>query len=421
LGRIDPVVRVRDLALFVTGVRRVGKTTLTKQYLEKLISAGNKRESTLYVNLDEPSFQPMMSTGLLDDIYSSYRHYIHPEGRSFIVLDEVQNVDGWERWVRSMMDRSENCFFIVTGSSSSIMTREIGTLLTGRYIEQRVGPLSLKEYLTFTGQDKVGFVTEEMKESRVLSYLENGGFPSIVLNQDPSLKREQLNELYQAIINRDLVSRFGLRNSSDVRSFVPLVAQSVSQKVSASKVHRTLKNLNRGLSPSTVNHYLSLLEESLLFSFIPIRSHNVKNRLLFPKKAYCVDTGMALVSQISSKPIWGRLAENAVANRLLSIYSKEDIGYWKDDRGNEVDFVIGRGGKDEAMVQVSWDVTEKATLDREVGSLRKGMEEMGPDMALLVIGRGKVPDLDDISCISLYDLLLIEDEVLRKGGLMGTK
>jgi hypothetical protein len=404
LDKIDKMEQIKDLALFITGVRRVGKTILSKQYLSNLISNGTRKEATLYVNLDEPSFQPIMSNDLLDNIYSSYRHYVFPEGKAIIVLDEIQNIRGWERWIRSKMDKGDDCFFIITGSSSSIMSVEIGTLLTGRYIEQRVWPLNLREYLDFTEAPE--YLTQEMKESILLSYFQDGGFPSIVLTKDPSIKRDLLDDLYMAMINRDLISRFGIRNSEDIRGLVPLVAQSVSQKASATKISNTLKNLNRGLSPTTVNNYFTILEESLLFTFLPIYSQNVKNRLLYPRKVYCVDTGMAYVSQLSSKPIWGRLAENAVANKLFSIYKKDDMGYWKDPKGREIDFVIGRGDQTESLIQVVWDATNEMTLSREIASLKAGMEALGSDNALLITGVGKVPKVEGIRSVELFDYLL---------------
>ncbi|MCU0799467.1 MAG: ATP-binding protein [Candidatus Thermoplasmatota archaeon] len=409
LGRIKGMIDVRDLALIITGVRRVGKTILSKQYLKVMLEDGFPRETTLYVNLDEPAFQPSLSTTLLEDIYASYRHFIHPEGKAFIVLDEVQNIQGWERWVRSMMDRNEDCFFIITGSSSSLMSIELGSLLTGRHIEQRLSTLSLKEWLSFQGSGDTLYSSRNWKERVIRAYLEFGGFPSVVLNQDPTLKMDQLKELYQSIINRDLVSRMGLRRVGDIRTIVPMVAQSVSQKVSATKLHKTLKNLNRDLSSATVNNYLSLLEEALLFRFLPIYSSNIKNRSLYPRKAYCVDTGMANIAKLSNRPIWGRLAENAVANRLFTKYGSEDIGYWKDDSGREVDFVIGRGDNVQKLVQVVWEISEERTLKREVDALRSGMERLEPEETFLIIGSGDLPEFGpEMKVISLFDWLLIE-------------
>lgn len=137
-------------ALALVGVRRAGKTTLARQYLRFLIEKGLPPEETLYVNLEEPRFYPDLSLELLEEIFSAFKTYISRGARPVVVLDEVQNVEGWERWVRKVLDLGE-AEVIVTGSSSSLLRSELATLLTGRVLVTEVYPLSFREFLSFKG------------------------------------------------------------------------------------------------------------------------------------------------------------------------------------------------------------------------------------------------------------------------------
>jgi predicted AAA+ superfamily ATPase len=167
-------------AITISGPRRSGKSTIMYQLMDK-VAKRHAIEQTLYVNFEDPAFLPFLSVGLLEEIYDAYRENINPSKKAFIFLDEVQNIPAWEKWVRSYYDKKENVKFVISGSSSKLLSSEFSTLLTGRSVNFEVFPLSFKEFLEFKGLplSKVPLKAEQRKIRYHLNeYLRFGGFRS---------------------------------------------------------------------------------------------------------------------------------------------------------------------------------------------------------------------------------------------------
>lgn len=374
LERLNRLTKARDFSISVIGVRRSGKTFLTKQFLKKAIDSGLDPRQTLYVNLEDPRFHPYLSLELLDEIYQAYRTFVNKDGFALIVLDEIQNIENWEKWVRRTMER-ENAQIIVTGSTSSLLRTEVSTALTGRSLTLEVFPLSFAEFLKFKGlsfKDELEFLSNRSKIERLLvEYLQFGGFPRVVLEEDEFLKREMLRELFDGIVMRDIIFRHGFRDANSVRLVAELAINSFSSLKSVSSLRNELAGiLKRKISPNFVAEVMEALRESyLVFTLSPF-SPKIKDVRKYPKKVYVVDTGLATSVALSFSKNLGRLAENAVAIHLIRKYGENSIFYYKGKR--EVDFIIKEGLRIRKAIQVTWDLKE--SYDREIKALLEAMD-----------------------------------------------
>ncbi|MDO9537255.1 MAG: ATP-binding protein [Thermoplasmata archaeon] len=412
---VDKILRiftVPGIMASVTGVRRAGKTYICRQVLRRQIEHGMKKEQTLYVNFEDPALHPHLSVTFLQDLYETYRHYLNPKDETIIVLDEVQNVQGWEKWVRMMMETAENVKIMVTGSSSKIMSMELAPVLTGRHIDVRVYPLGFGEFLDFkqVSVSNLDIRTREMEDG-IREYLEYGGFPTTVLTRDMEMRKEYLKELFESIITRDVAARYGVRRIHELKTTVGLLLQNVSSMVSVPKLTNTLKSTGIKISPTTVNQYLHHFRETLLFHYVPIFSYKVKDQMQYPKKAYCIDTGLVNAASFRQSENWGKLAENTVAIELFRRYGIDNVFYWRDRGGKEVDFVVVENRSVRELIQVTWEMGEKKTREREFRAILSAMEELSRDSALILTRNAEeriVIDGKDIVIFPLWKWLLQE-------------
>ena len=380
LNRFEDYFSVPSIAVAVTGVRRCGKTYLCRQMIKRLIGKGMDPRSIIFINLEDPALEPFIGSQLLSDIYDSYLHFIKPEGNIYVFIDEVQTIKGWERWVRAMMERTPTTRIVVTGSSSNIMSWELSSLLTGRFMELRVHPFSFREFLDYRGKYHDKWNTGKINRM-LLEYLETGGYPQVQSIGTSGLKDEFLKELFHSIVNRDIVTRFGVREVHKLKALVALLLNNISNLTSVTKMKNTMNSVGIKISSSTVNEYLSYLAESLIFHFVPIISFKAKDITQYPKKLYCVDTGMIRAVKRPRRMDHGQVAENVVAAELFRRYGKDDIFYWKGK--GEVDFVVGN--KDERqLIQVCWTMEDRKTRNREIKALRAAESELGPSKKMIL-------------------------------------
>ncbi|MCK4270878.1 MAG: AAA family ATPase, partial [Methanogenium sp.] len=195
--------------IVVTGVRRSGKTTTLIQFMHHLIDNGTITPSqALYVNFEDPRLPIENGTALPDQIISAHRSFVDPDGLHYLILDEVQRLPQWERWVRIQMEMRSNLHpnlhIIVSGSSAELLSKELGTLLTGRHIDMEVFPLDLSEYLSFHDIDpKDPLADADRIQSLTSEYISSSAFPAVVLTTEPDLKERMVFQIYRDIINHD--------------------------------------------------------------------------------------------------------------------------------------------------------------------------------------------------------------------------
>lgn len=353
-------------ATVITGFRRVGKTYLMFEAIERLLKT-NSREDVIYINFeDERVVNPDVEilTDLIPEIESLYG-----KKPKYLFLDELQLIPNWSKWVRRILD-SENIQIFITGPSSKMSSSELPTELRGRAWEKTVHPLNFKEFLKFKNEkidlEKIGLVKREKSKFNYLfnEYLVFGGLPAVVLTI-PEKKQELLQSYYQAVVQREIIERNNIDNEVVLKSLLNLILNSTY--ITISKLFNILKSLGMAVGKSTVDLYISYTKSSYFMDELYIYNSSLVNRLQHSRKVYFVDTGfITALSTKFSKNI-GRLFENAVYQNLVR--DTKSIYYYKDRNGYEVDFVEIKSEKVDALYQVCYDLTEKETLDREVRAL----------------------------------------------------
>ena len=377
----------------VIGPRRSGKTTICQQALESMIRGGLEKSQTLCINFEEPAIEHLLSgPSGIEKIYRSYRMLVNRDKPAVVVLDEVQNVPRWEKWVRAMHEKKE-AKLIITGSSSKLLSSEIASVLTGRTLSVFVFPLDFREFLRFMGIElKEKYQAAAKKDaikSFLMEYMSLGAFPGIAKKGEEFTKKALLKEYFDGFIFRDVVKRYKIRDVDMLRNLAELCINNTSSLISASRMREALVPiLQRKISPNKVVKFMSYLENSFLLFFVPIFSYKVKEQKLYPKKTYAVDTGMAKAVSFKFLEELGRLAENIVFLHLKrASYEKGyEIFYWKDKEQKEVDFIVKKQLKVSEAIQVSWDISDSKTKERETRSLLKAMSEFGLKQGLVITG-----------------------------------
>jgi predicted AAA+ superfamily ATPase len=359
----------------IVGVRRSGKTTLMKQMAKLLMDEGTNRGDLLIVNFEEPEFVGA-DVGLLQRMYEAYLEIVKPAGKPFVFLDEIQNVDGWERFVRSLNERGE-AFVTISGSSSKLLSRELASVLTGRQIYFEVLPLSFKEFLSFKGmeiREAKDVLLNSLGIKRLFrEYMEIGGFPEVVLSEDPDFRTRTLRSYYEDILGRDVVQRFGVRKPDKLKALARFYLTNVSSPVSFRRISGSIQ-----LPTETVRRFSSYLETANLVFFVKRFSWSVKEQENSPRKVYSIDVGLSNAIGFRFRENLGKLAENLVALELRRRQVQHpdlEFFYWKDETQLEVDFVIKEGLRVQGLLQVCWDPSEEETRRREVRGLVKAMDE----------------------------------------------
>ncbi len=308
-----------NLIKVATGVRRSGKSVFSFQLLDKRKYA--------YINFDDERLVGLKAPDLnliLEAFYQLHQDF------KFIFLDEIQNVEGWELFVNRLKRQGFNV--LITGSNAKLLSKELATHLTGRYIGMEIFPFSFREFLTFENfkiskEDfystrKKSFLIEKLRE-----YITLGGFPEAIKNKE--LSKIYLPTLYSTILTKDVVSRHRINFVTAVREISNYLVSNFSELVTFNKI----KNIFGLKSSHTSKKYISYLQESYLFFLLDKLSFKYKEVVVSPKKVYVVDTGIINAMAFASSKNFGRLIENLVAIELLrkkTFNPLLELYYWKD-------------------------------------------------------------------------------------------
>lgn len=364
-------------AVTVVGLRRTGKTYLLYQTMKELLDQGMNLKNIFYINFEDERLEGMGSKDL-SKIVELYRKY-NPEGkRMYLFFDEVQNVDGWEKFVRRLLERRDVRIFI-TGSSSKLLSKEIATTLRGRSLSFHLLPLSFQEFLNFKDirfeepfiEDERGIIKREIEE-----YVKYGGFPEVVKYED-MIKIRTLQEYLDLIIYKDLVERYGIKKIDVMKSLIRIVVKNFANRVSVKKLQNILLSSGRELSKSKMYEYFSYLED--IGFVIPVRkfSYSEIEAMRSMPKLYIVDNGFPTI--YGMKDI-GRRIENIVALELIRrkyYYDPSlEIHYYIGKNKKEVDFVVSEGFKVKELIQVCYDPSDVYTRKREEKALIEASKEL---------------------------------------------
>lgn len=399
LGQLDS-----SEVVVIKGVRRCGKSTLMAQIIKGLMARGEKPTSILRVNLEEPLFTSEYSVELLEQIYRTWRERVQPEGRCWLFMDEIQNIPHWESWVRGRME-TENIKIFVTGSSSQMLSREIGTKLTGRNVSFEVHPLSFAEFLRFNGME----ITSELEYAErkpairklFSDYMKYGGFPEVVLKESDDDKGLLLKSYFDDILYRDIVTRHEVRDVSNLRNLAVFLMTNVARQTSINKLKK-----NFTISQDKTEHYVSAIMESYLLFQLQMFSHSLKSTMRAGFKPYAIDTGLRNRVAFSFSEDLGWLAENVVYCHLKRKH--EEIYYLSD--GGETDFVVREGMRITRRVQVWYEDAGVAAIPaREMACFGKAMEGVSDAECILVTN--DIEDVIDtgaqrVACVPLVKFLL---------------
>lgn len=356
-------------AIIISGVRRSGKSTLLSQIISKWFDS-----NYYYLNFDD---ERLISFSAEKDFDSLYQIFIEEfdEHKTFF-FDEIQNIKGWERFVRRMYDRGFK--FFITGSNAHLLSKEIGTHLTGRHIMVTLYPFSFKEYLNFNNihiDDKSAYITEKRAKIRqnLFFYLNNGGFPEFLKFGEPDVLRRLFND----ILFRDIIVRYKIRETQSFQEITTNLLTNISNRVS----YNRLKNLFHLGSANTAKNFVEYLETSFLIFYVNQFSYSHSKQIMAPKKVYCIDTGLRNNVAFRFSDDLGRTMENCVFLELLRRYPEDEIYYW-DGKG-EVDFVVKRGQNIIQLIQVCL-VLGSTAKEREIKSLQKVMKQLGLKKAFII-------------------------------------
>jgi uncharacterized protein len=360
--------------IVITGPRRAGKSFVMRQLANDLIAGGTPRDEILMVNFEDPRLETL-TAATLQQIYEVYLAEIHPRAKPVLFLDEVHEVEGWEKWVRTMHELGK-ATIVLSGSNAKLLSRELATLLTGRHVDVTVFPLSFPELLHFRGIDissRLDAVEKRIEISRAMrDYLESGGFPLVALSGE---KREILLGYYDDVLTKDLIRRFRVRKPEELKSLARFYLSNTATLTTFNSMEKFLK-----LTADTIDKFSRYLEDAYLLFAVKRFSFKVKEQEKSPRKVYVVDTGLANVVGFRSSPNTGRLAETAVFLELARRRARDPrlgIYYWKDERNKEVDFVITEDTKVTTLLQACWDLASPETRARETKALAKAMEVFG--------------------------------------------
>jgi uncharacterized protein len=356
----------------VIGMRRAGKTT----YLRQLLAERRTHlppERAWYLSFDDDRLAELGVDQLALLLEEYYRRYPELRGRETVhmLLDEVQSVPGWERFVRRALD-SERVEIVVSGSSARMLSREVHTSLRGRGMETVIRPFSFREFLRHRGEepedDALRWTSAErsLVEKRFGEYLVAGGFPE-AQGLAAGLRVELLQGYVDTVLFRDVVERYGVSQVAALRWLVRQCLRNPAGTFSAHRLHRDLKAQGHGVAKDAVHALLSHILDAFLLSAVPLATDSERRRNSNPRKLYPVDPGLIGAFDASGRANLGHALETVVFNELER--RKAELGYVKTDGGSEVDFLVRYRGGPEELVQVCADISAAETQGRELRGL----------------------------------------------------
>ena len=347
------------LIKLITGPRRVGKST------QALLMLRDKNFA--YLNFDNQPLLDAWDANLvmrtLDDVYPGYE---------YILLDEVQNLPSWDLWVSELYRQGKN--LVITGSNAKMLSSEMATVLTGKYLQVEMFPFSLEEFFDWHKLDLHGLEEIHKTEASVLidDYMRNGGYPEVVASRQ--LTRGYLDTLFDSIVWKDVAKRHNVRNITDLNDLALYLVSNFCNPISANELAIEL-----GLSSvNTTKKFMDYLHEPYLFYYLPRYNNKLKLMKKAPRKVYVVDNGFVAAKAFSLSDNLGRLLENQVFIELMRRGYDVDktLFYYRSRNNKETDFVLRHGTHIERLIQVCYDMSNPKTERREVDSLIECAEEL---------------------------------------------
>ncbi len=358
---IEQLKKFKDenLIKVITGIRRCGKSTLFEQYINYLKTIGIKEKQIININLEDPKYH---FDGYME-LYNYVNDKLLSNEKNYVFLDEVQNIEQFQKAVDGLYIKT-NVDLYITGSNAYILSGELATLLSGRYIEIKMLPLSFKEYLSAFKEEKID------EQKMFLNYIQYGSMPQTVelFKKDPSTLNPYLDGVYTTVVFKDIITRNNIRDKMILESVIKFVFDNIGSPLSSKKISDTLTSMNRKTSYHTVEEYISAFLESFLIYKAERFDVKGKNHLATGYKYYVVDTGIRnyLLGKKAGSDM-GHILENIVYLELLRRGYKVYVGKYDN---LEIDFVV-ENNEEIKYYQVALTTRTEETLNRELKSLQK--------------------------------------------------
>lgn len=368
----------------ITGPRRVGKSTYALLMLQG--------RNFAYLNFDDnlllSAWDEELVMRTLDEVYAGYE---------YLLLDEVQNLKDWDVWVSKLYRRGKN--LVITGSNAKMLSSEMATVLTGRYLQVEMLPFSLSETMEWKGISTGGDENARQTEMTVIAddYLRNGGYPETIDMR--SITRSYLSTLFDSIIWKDVAKRHNIRNITDLNNLALYLLSNFCNSLSANDIAREISMM----SVTTTRKFMDYLHEPYLFYYLPRFNNKLKLMKKAASKVYVIDNGFVAAKAFNLSENLGRLLENEVFVELLRMGYKVEttLFYYRSRNDREVDFVTRQGTRIERLIQVCYDMSSPKTEKREVDSLIECAGELKCNNLMVITNNDEREILKDGYCIKV--------------------
>ncbi len=394
---LKQLIELKDKPLIkvISGIRRCGKSSLLTLLESHLLKEGISSNRILRMNFESFEFDEIKN---YKDLYQYIEENLDAaQDKCYILLDEVQQVQDWEKGVNALLVDFDVDIYI-TGSNAYLLSSELSTLLSGRYVEIKMQPLSFKEYLAFRED-----ISEEGLENAFNKYLEFGGLPAVVqLLEFPEAANAFLSGIYTTVIMKDVIQRNEVRDPALLESLIKYLASNVGSIVSYKKISDYLTSSGRKTSSMTIENYIRMLESAYIV--YRARRYDLKGKQILKtlEKFYIVDTGIRNQLTGLRNTDYGHTLENVVFFELLRRGYVVNIG--KND-SLEIDFVATKP-KEKLYIQVSASILDDSTRNRELRPL-SAIHDSYPKY-ILTMDRSIITDIEGIKVVNIIDFLLSE-------------
>jgi predicted AAA+ superfamily ATPase len=378
----------------ITGIRRCGKSTLMQIYKEYLLEQGIHSEHILHINFELMEYDEIRR---YKELYRLIKDKLPSEGKSYLLLDEIQQVKGWEKAINSLVIEAE-VDVCITGSNAYLLSSELSTLLSGRYVEIKMLPFSFKEYCSFWKTDKLTSLDERFNQ-----YLKYGSLPAITtLPQNNTTINDFLLGIYNTVILKDVVQRNNIKDASILDRVVKFIVSNIGNIISANKISNYISSAgeSREIKAATINNYLTMLENA--FIIYKISRYDIKGKELLKSlsKYYVADIGIRNMLLGYTDSDYGHILENIVYLELIRRGYQVFIGKWYD---LEIDFIAVK--QDEKIyIQVTQSIIEETVKKRELAPLKAVNDNY--EKIILTMDKTFFTDYEGIKFINVLDFLL---------------
>ena len=355
------------LIKLITGPRRAGKSVFALQLLEN--------KNFAYLNFDDG----LLLKNFDENLLWQYLLEAYPDFE-YLLLDEIQNLPGWDLWVGKLYRRGVN--LVITGSNANLLSNEMATVLTGRYLQIKILPFSFQEMLAYRGA-AIAFDTPAEKAElllQMMDFMTNGGYPEIINTR--GIARAYLGALFDSVLLKDAAKRYNIRNIDELYGLANYLVANFCNSFS---INQLAGDLNLG-SVHTAKKFTKYLAESYLFHYLYRYNSKLKLMQKAPQKVYLTDTGFVAARAFELSKNHGRLLENMVFTELIrrDFSTEQSLFYYRTRNDREIDFVCRKGNRVDELIQVAYEISAEKTLKRELTALAEAAEELKCEKLLLI-------------------------------------